>query len=104
MPLQIVRPTSVLPFTTTIMQTPMLEKIPPTLEKYDGLTDPDDHLRIFVNAMAFYTDNDLIMCKAFSLSLKGETLAWYNTLPPNLVDCFAIVEDLFGKQYASSQV
>ncbi|XP_017405448.1 uncharacterized protein LOC108318961 [Vigna angularis] len=53
--------------------------------------------------MAFYTDSDPIMCRAFSLSLKEEALEWYNTLPPNTVDCFATVEDLFRRQYASNQ-
>lgn len=35
--------------------------------------------------------------------LRGEALAWYTTLPPNTVDCFSIVETLFGRQYASSR-
>ncbi|XP_017406206.1 uncharacterized protein LOC108319553 [Vigna angularis] len=102
-PLRTVRPTSLLPFTVTIMQTPMPEKNPPTLEKYDGSTDPDNYLRIFINAMAFYTDNDPIICRAFSLSLKDEALKWYNTLPPNIVDCFATEETLFRRQYTANR-
>lgn len=82
----------------------MPEKPPPVLEKYDGSIDSDDHLRTFVNAMAFYLSSDPIMCRTFSLSLKGEGLTWYNTLPPNKMDCFAIVESFFGRQYASSRV
>ncbi|KOM37578.1 hypothetical protein LR48_Vigan03g096000 [Vigna angularis] len=88
--LQTVRSTGLVPFTTTIVEAPMLEKPPAMLDKYDGSTDPDDHLRTY--AMAFYSSNDLVMCKAFSLSLKREALAWYNTLPLNTVDCFATVE------------
>ncbi|XP_047160191.1 uncharacterized protein LOC124830497 [Vigna umbellata] len=87
----------------TIMQTPMPEKNPPVLLKYDGSTDPDNHLRIFTNAMEFYTDSDPVICRAFSLSLKDEVLEWYNTLPPNTVDCFTTVETLFRRQYASNQ-
>ncbi|XP_017410223.2 uncharacterized protein LOC108322592 [Vigna angularis] len=102
-PLQTARPTSLLPFTATIMQTPMPEKTPPVLDKYDGSADPDNHLRTFGNAMAFYTDSDPIMYRAFSLSLKEEALEWYNTLPPNTVDCFATVENLFRRQYASNR-
>lgn len=44
--------------TETIMQTPMSKKPPPTLERYDGSVDPDNHLGNFTNVMAFYTDND----------------------------------------------
>ncbi|XP_017428934.2 uncharacterized protein LOC108337007 [Vigna angularis] len=94
---------SLLPFTSTIMQTPMPEKNPLVLDKYDGSADPDNHLRIFTNAMAFYTDSDLVICRAFSLSLKDEALEWYNTLPPNTMDCFATVETLFRRQYASNR-
>ncbi|XP_017438220.1 uncharacterized protein LOC108344267 [Vigna angularis] len=46
--------------------------------------------------MAFYTNNDLVMCRAFSLSLKEKALEWYTTLPPNTVDCFATIETLIG--------
>ncbi|XP_017405587.1 uncharacterized protein LOC108319079 [Vigna angularis] len=53
--------------------------------------------------MAFYTDNDPIICRAFSLSLKDEALEWYHTLPQNSVDCFATVEALFRKQYATNR-
>ncbi|XP_014524405.1 uncharacterized protein LOC106780622 [Vigna radiata var. radiata] len=81
----------------------MPEKNPPVLEKYDGSIDPDDHLRIFTNAMTLYTDSDSFICRAFSLSLKDEALEWYNTLPPNTVDCFATAETLFRRQYASNQ-
>ncbi|XP_014506292.1 uncharacterized protein LOC106766044 [Vigna radiata var. radiata] len=86
-----------------IMQAPMPEKSPPMLEKYDGSADPDNHLRVFTNTMAFYTDNDQVVCRAFSLSLKDEALEWYNTLPPNSVDCFATVETLFRRQYSSNR-
>ncbi|XP_017438128.2 uncharacterized protein LOC108344175 [Vigna angularis] len=53
--------------------------------------------------MAFYTDNDPVICRAFSLSLKDEALEWYHTLPQNSVDCFATVEALFRKQYATNR-
>lgn len=49
--------------------------------------------------MAFYTKIDPAKCRAFSLSLKGEALEWYYTLPPNSIDCFDIVITLFRSQY-----
>ncbi|WVZ24973.1 hypothetical protein V8G54_003517 [Vigna mungo] len=103
-PLQTIRLTGLLPFTATIMWAPMPEKASPTFDKYDISTDPDYHMRAFVNAMEFYFNNDPVLCRAFSLSLKGEELSWYNTLPPNTMDCFATVQTLFGRQYASSRV
>ncbi|XP_052732417.1 uncharacterized protein LOC128196215 [Vigna angularis] len=82
----------------------MLEKAPPTIEKYDGSIDPNDYMRAFINVMAFYNNSDPVLCRVFSLSLRGEALTWYNTLPPNIVDCFATVQTLFERQYASSRI
>ncbi|XP_047174438.1 uncharacterized protein LOC124842074 [Vigna umbellata] len=82
----------------------MPEKATPTFDKYDGSIDPDGHMKAFVNAMTFYSNNDKVLCRAFSLSLRAEALTWYNTLPPNTVDCFATVQTLFERQYASSRI
>ncbi|XP_017416695.1 uncharacterized protein LOC108327512 [Vigna angularis] len=97
------RLTNLLPFTETIMQAHMPDKPPPALDRYDGSADPDNHLRNFIDAMAFYTDNDPVICRAFSLSLKDEALEWFHTLPRNSVDCFATIETLFRKQYATNR-
>ncbi|XP_017411652.2 uncharacterized protein LOC108323671 [Vigna angularis] len=97
------RLTNLLPFTEAIMQANMPDKPPPTLERYNGSEDPDDHLRNFIDAMAFYTDSDPVICRAFSLSLKGEALEWFHKLPRNSIDCFATVESLFRKQYAANK-
>ncbi|XP_017417141.1 uncharacterized protein LOC108327918 [Vigna angularis] len=95
--------TNLLPFTEAIMQAHMPDKPPPALDRYDGSADPDNHLRNFIDAMAFYTDNDPVICRAFSLSLKDEALEWFHTLPRNSVDCFATIETLFRKQYATNR-
>ncbi|XP_047168772.1 uncharacterized protein LOC124837455 [Vigna umbellata] len=98
-----IRLTNLLPFTEAIMQAHMPDKPPPTLERYNGFADPDNHLRNFIDAMAFYTDNDPVICRAFSLSLKDEALEWFHTLPQNSIDCFATIESLFRKQYATNR-
>lgn len=77
--------------------------MPLAFEKYDRSTDPNEHLRTFVNTMTFYTASNPVWCRT-SLSLKGETLTWFNTLPPNLVGNFSTICTLFGQQYAASKV
>lgn len=85
------------PFTPIIMETPMADRwIPPTFEKYDGSIDLDEHLRMFVNHIAFYTISDLVWCRAFSLSLKEEALTWFNSLPHNSIDNIATVYSFFA--------
>lgn len=93
-----------LPFIVVVMEAPMLQrKMPPTFKKYNRSTDPNEHLCSFVSTREFYSSSDLVWCRAFSLSLKGETLAWFNNLPPNMVDFFITIHTLFSRQYASSR-
>ncbi|KAL2470712.1 Uncharacterized protein Adt_38848 [Abeliophyllum distichum] len=42
------------------------------MEKYDGSSDPVDHLRSFVDLMRLQATLDAIMCKTFSPTLRGE--------------------------------
>ncbi|XP_014522212.1 uncharacterized protein LOC106778739 [Vigna radiata var. radiata] len=92
-----------LPFTDAIMQAPMPDRPPPQVEKFDGTTNPDHHLRNFIDSMAFYTQSDPVKCRAFSLSLRGEALEWYYTLPPNSVDSFRTLTSMFKKQYSTNR-
>ncbi|XP_014523758.1 uncharacterized protein LOC106780037 [Vigna radiata var. radiata] len=92
-----------LPFTDAIMRAPMPDRPPPHVEKFDGTTNPEYRLRNFVDSMAFYTQSDPVKCRAFSLSLRGEALEWYYTLPPNSVDNFRMLTNMFTKQYSTNR-
>ncbi|XP_017423582.1 uncharacterized protein LOC108332789 [Vigna angularis] len=52
--------------------------------------------------MAFRTGNDVIWCQAFSLSLEDEALEWFNTLPPNSIENFVGLKQLFIRQFAAN--
>nr|KYP31290.1 hypothetical protein KK1_048505 [Cajanus cajan] len=54
------------------MQTSLLDhwkSLP--LEKYDGTTDPDEHVDIFLTQVTLSTINDATLCRIFPTSLKG---------------------------------
>ncbi|XP_014524463.1 uncharacterized protein LOC106780680 [Vigna radiata var. radiata] len=85
------------------MRAPMPDRPPPHVEKFDSTTNPEHHLRNFVDSMAFYTQSDPVKCRAFSLSLRGEALEWYYTLPPNSVDSFRTLTNMFTKQYSTNR-
>ncbi|XP_014506386.1 uncharacterized protein LOC106766145 [Vigna radiata var. radiata] len=89
-----------LPFTEAVMQAQMPDRPPPSIERFDGTSDPEHHLRNFIDSMAYYSNSNPVKCRAFSQSLKGEALEWYYTLPPNSVDSFRTVISLLKKQYA----
>lgn len=92
-----------LPFVQAIMDVHISERfVPPTFKMYDGTTDPEAHIKAFTNAMAFRTGCDAIWCRAFSLSLEGEALEWFNSLPNNSIENFESIERVFKKQFATS--
>ncbi|XP_047180349.1 uncharacterized protein LOC124847011 [Vigna umbellata] len=85
----------------------MEEQIPdrafPALEKYDGLGDPEEHLRSFVDVMAIYSPRENVWCRVFSLSIKGEALAWFHLLRPRTINNFATLRDMFERQFSAGR-
>ncbi|XP_014489709.1 uncharacterized protein LOC106752523 [Vigna radiata var. radiata] len=92
-----------LSFTEAVMQAPMPDRPPPPIERFDGTSDPEHHLRNFIDSMAYYSKSDPVKCIAFSQSLKGEALEWYYSLPPNTIDSFGMVMTLFRKHYGTNR-
>lgn len=91
------------PFTVAIVEEPRPEKMPPMFEKYDRSGDPEEQLRSFMDAMAIYSLNDLVWCRVFSLSLKGESLAWFHSFRPHTIDDFCTLRNLFEQKFASNR-
>ncbi|XP_027343174.1 uncharacterized protein LOC113855743 [Abrus precatorius] len=73
-----------------------------TLEKYDGTVDPKEHLDIFTTQINLYTENDALLCRIFSILLRGPTLNWFTKLPPSSIDSFATLTKRFSLQFAVS--
>jgi len=72
----------------------------PTFDKYDGMTNPDNHMRVFTHQMMFHAVSDLIWCRVFSTSLTGEALEWFSELSANSIDSFATLKAMFSTQFA----
>lgn len=58
--------------------------------------------KIVANAMAIYSPNEMVWCKVFLLSIRGEALAWFHSLCPRTIDNFEMLRNLFEQQFASS--
>nr|KYP41534.1 hypothetical protein KK1_037091 [Cajanus cajan] len=41
------------------------------LDKYDGTTDPDEHVDVFLTQVTLSTTDDVALCRIFPTSLKG---------------------------------
>ncbi|XP_027362725.1 uncharacterized protein LOC113870329 [Abrus precatorius] len=74
-----------------------------TLEKYDGTSNPEEHLDIFTTQVGLYTENDTLLCRIFLTSLCGPALNWFTKLSPSSIDSFATLTKRFSLQFATSR-
>nr|KYP48409.1 Retrovirus-related Pol polyprotein from transposon opus [Cajanus cajan] len=86
------------------MQTALLDhwkSLP--LDKYDGTTDPDEHVDVFLTQVTLSTNDDAALCRIFPTSLKGRALSWFTRLPANSIDSFSTLASQFTIQFATSR-
>ena len=92
------------PFVDKIMNTELpLQWKGLNMERYDGTTDPYNHVNIYVTQVALYVDNDAIFYRVFRTSLKGATLSWFTHLQPHSIDNFETLVGKFITQFATSR-
>ena len=60
----------------------------PQIEVFNGAKDHVDHLNTYKNQMELHGYQDPLQCRAFTNTLKGSALAWFNRLPPSSVSTF----------------
>ena len=72
------------PFTNTIIEVPLPDKWKGfNRDRYDGSTDPDEHIDAYTTHMSLYTSDDAVLCRVFPTYLKGATISWFIKLSPN---------------------
>ena len=74
----------------------------PSFSMYDGSSDLYDHMLHFNQAMIVNVGDDRLLCKVFSASLKGPTLAWFHKLPWRYINSFSELWVAFVSQYLCS--
>ncbi|GAU39756.1 hypothetical protein TSUD_219990 [Trifolium subterraneum] len=88
-----------------IMDIPLprgLEK-PPTLDKYDGTTDPDEHVQSVETALDYRNLRGSIKCKLFPLSLARGASTWWRNLPPGSIDSWEELCRMFTAHFTTSR-
>ncbi|KAL2497808.1 Uncharacterized protein Adt_23358 [Abeliophyllum distichum] len=92
------------PFSLEVMVVPLPRDFKqPKMEKYDGSSDPVDHLRSFVDLMRLKPTPDAIMCRAFPPMLRREARDWVPTLLPKSICTFDEFSKNFATHFASSK-
>ncbi|GJT49042.1 gag protein [Tanacetum coccineum] len=88
------------PFTKRIRDYDMTDglKIPTKLKTYDGLSNPDDHLTIFMGTMDVHKLPEPAWCRFFQITLSGAARFWYDNLPPGGIDSFHELRNNFMQQ------
>ena len=77
------------PFKVEVLHFPLPAKFRmPQIETFDETKDPVDHLNTYKNQMELHGYQDPVRCRAFTITLKGSTLAWFNKLPPPSISYF----------------
>ncbi|GAU50817.1 hypothetical protein TSUD_410870, partial [Trifolium subterraneum] len=93
------------PLSRRIMDIPLprgLEK-PPTLDKYDGTTDPDEHVQSVETALDYRNLRGSIKCKLFPLSLVRGASTWWRNLPPGSIDSWEELCRMFTAHFTTSR-
>ena len=72
-------------------------------EYYTGVTDHAQHLRAYQVNIAVHSNDDHLMCKVFSSSLKGMALDWLYFFLSRSLRSFREVNAAFFNKYASRQ-
>ena len=92
------------PFTASITSHPFPSKFKmPTLDSYDGMRDPCDHIATFKTTMHLQGVPDKIMCKVFPTTLKGPARVWFGKIPPNTITSFQKLSKLFINNFVGGQ-
>ncbi|GAU18440.1 hypothetical protein TSUD_231770 [Trifolium subterraneum] len=79
-----------------------LEK-PPMLDKYDGTTDPDEHVQSVETALDYRNLRGSIKCKLFPLSLVRGASTWWRNLPPGSIDSWEELCRMFTAHFTTSR-
>ena len=75
----------------------------PTVDLYDGTTDPEEHLGVYKAQMYDQDVDDATYCCYFPATLKGVLQSWFNSLPPRTITRFQDLANKFVGQFIASQ-
>jgi len=79
---------------------PSLWMKPLDIDRYDGTIFPNELLKMYIMQVNWYTNNNVILCRVFPISLKGPALTWWHQLLLRSTDSFDTLFECFGTQYA----
>ena len=91
-------------FTVGVLHFPLLAKFKmPQIETFDETREPVDHLNTYKNQMELHGYQDPERCRAFAITLKGPTFAWFNRLPSSSISSFKELSIAFVSHFIGAK-
>ncbi|KAL0439422.1 UNVERIFIED_CONTAM: hypothetical protein Slati_2425200 [Sesamum latifolium] len=91
-----------IPFTEEVMADDLpVNCRTPAIAKYDGTTDPQEHLSRFENAALLHRYTNSIKCRVFVTIFARTAQQWFNQFSPTVIGSFREFRSLFLHQFAS---
>ena len=75
----------------------------PSLDSYDGMRNPFDHIATFKTMMYLQGVPNEIMCRVFPTTLKGPAQVWFSKIPPSIVSSFEELSKIFVNNFIEGQ-
>lgn len=72
----------------------------PTIDSYDGSSDPQDHLHVVRSIMQLQNASDALICRVFATTLRGRARCWYYTMSPGCITEFKTLAQAFLHRFA----
>ena len=92
------------PFMAGVLHFPFPAKFRmPQIQTFDKTKDPVNHLNTYNNHMELHGYQDPVRCRAFTITLKGPVLAWFNRLPPSSISSFRELSIAFVSHFIGAQ-
>ena len=92
------------PFMAGVLHFPLPAKFRmPQIETFKGTKDPVDDLNTYKNQMKLHGYQDPVRCRAFTITLKGPTLAWFNRLPSSSISSFRELSIAFVSHFIGAR-
>lgn len=93
-----------LPFISNIMianYLPMFHL--PQIKPYDGQRDPTEHLELYRTLIEVQGASQVILCRAFPLTLVGAARRWFRRLQPHFISSFRDFSRDFTSHFRSAR-
>ena len=74
-----------------------------SLDSYDGMRDPFNHIATFKTTMHLQGVPNEIMCRAVPTNLKGPARVWFSKILPNMVRSFEELSKMFVNNFIGGQ-